>query len=587
MKKITYALILLTITTFQLKSQKQLEHPKKMHKDAEGKLFINKNQPMYLFLGTDPNNRSEAKKLESEASEKYANPFYFDSEGLNTVRTPSQVDPVTKQLVYPIADIVFEVYADGIAPKTNSQFLNTKTYTKENVRYFGPSLKVTLRSSDKTSGIENIYYSINGSPYQIYTDSLSFNEEQEYTVKYYAVDFVGNVEEVNVQKFTIDKTPPSHNWKFGGETSGKTVSGRSLIELMATDAKSGVKNIKYQIDDKPVRLYSAPIALSQINTGEHDFKYWIEDNVGNIAGEDNGTDKEVKVYAFIVDDVNPTTSANVEGDQYAGSKYLYVSTRSKCKLDGEDDQLGINKITYSFNNKKLDNVYESPIAFETANGPQAVFFQSYDMVANKSNIETLVVYMDNEEPITGIDFKGPQFFNRDTMFINSKTELLLKAEDNASGIKETSYSIDNGESNIGTTFSIKDDGFHTISFETTDNVNNKETTKESEVVVDNVGPEIYVNFSIKPIRKVVENGKEINVYPPFVKMYIGATDYKCGTNSIWYSIDGSTKTKYSSSGSPADMEKFKTEKVYSVVIDATDNLGNKMSKEIQFKVAKK
>ncbi len=586
MKRIIYTVILLTSPLFLLIAQQQLQHPQKMFKDSDGKLYVNKKQPMYLFLGTDPNDKSSANKLESEQSAEYSNPFYFDTEGRNTVRTPSKVDPETKQLIYPIEDVVFEVYADGIAPTTDSKYYNAPTSYIDKTRYYGKALKVFLTSKDATSGTDKIYYSIDEQPYQEFKDSLSFNEEKEYKLSYYSVDNVGNVEDISTEIFTVDKTPPIANWKLDGEVSGNVASGRSFIEIFAKDEVSGIKHIKYQIDDKTPRKYTSKIPLSLIANGNHDFKFWVEDNVGNITDKDNSANNDIKIFAFIVDKVAPTASALVEGDQYAGN-YLYVSARSRCKLTGEDDQLGISKIIYSINNKALDSKYNEPFSFINEQGPQAIYYRSFDMVANKSSIGTLVVNVDNEEPITGIDFKGPQLFNRDTMFINSKTDIILLNEDNASGVQKTEYKVDNGATVTGTKFNIEEDGLHKITFTSTDNVNNKEQEKESEVVVDNVGPEIYVNFSIKPIRKVVEDGKEINVYPPFVKMYIGATDVHCGTNSIWYSIDGGTKKNYAISGSPADVQMFKKEKVYNVTIDANDNLGNKNSKEITFRVAKK
>ncbi|MBI9065238.1 MAG: hypothetical protein JEZ14_24855 [Marinilabiliaceae bacterium] len=106
-------------------------------------------------------------------------------------------------------------------------------------------------------------------------------------------------------------------------------------------------------------------------------------------------------------------------------------------------------------------------------------------------------------------------------------------------------------------------------------------------MVDNKGPEVYINFSIKPIRTETHESELIEVYPPYVKMYIGATDQQCGTKSIHYSIDGGTRKNYTSSGSPADVELFQEEKLYSVVVEATDKLGNSSQRPITFRIAKK
>ena len=65
-------------------AQEPQTHPMKMFTDTDGKLYINKTQPMYLFLGTsaDP---TQVEKLPSQSTPKYANPFYFDTEGRNTI----------------------------------------------------------------------------------------------------------------------------------------------------------------------------------------------------------------------------------------------------------------------------------------------------------------------------------------------------------------------------------------------------------------------------------------------------------------------------------------------------------------------
>lgn len=64
-------------------SQEQLKHTPKMYKSSDGKLYMNKSQPMYLWISTSPGNESEKIRLESEKHKKYSNPFYFDTEGYN------------------------------------------------------------------------------------------------------------------------------------------------------------------------------------------------------------------------------------------------------------------------------------------------------------------------------------------------------------------------------------------------------------------------------------------------------------------------------------------------------------------------
>ncbi len=589
MKNVCLAISILILTVANGMAQNPLSHPKKMYRNAEGRLFANKNQAMYLMLSTSPGTSGDAEQLKSESGPKYANPFYFDSEGLNTIRTPSQVDPESKELVYPIQDVVFEIYADGMAPKTTVKFLNAPKHLKNDSSYFGRNLKVAFSAYDKTSGCENTYYSINGANFQAYNDTLSFEKEGSYHLKYYSVDNVGNVEELTQKLFVVDRAAPTVNWKMQGDVSGDVVSARSKIELIAFDGESGVEKIVYQLNDNKVQTYTQPIALSAINSGNHEFKFWAIDNVGNRSDLNNSASGNVGTsatsFSFIIDYDPPEAFASIINDSYQG-KNLFVSERSLCQLDAKDNQLVVDRIMFGGSKLEIKELYEEPFAFNADKTSQTIYFQSYDMVENRSKVGQLAVVMDKEAPMTGIDFKGPQFFTRDTLFINQSTEIKLFAEDDGSGVQSTMFSTNKSEFKEGKTLKLKDEGWYVLSFYSSDNVNNKEVYKTSEICVDNEGPDVFINFSIKPTRQESINGEDINIYPPFVKLYIGATDKHCGTKSIYYSIDGGPKKNYSSNGSPADLELFKEEKVYSVEVEAKDKLGNTKLKTLNFKIAK-
>ncbi len=589
MKKYLSSICILLLLVVSTQAQQQANHPMKMYRNKDGRLFANKHQPMYLMLSTSPGTNGDTQALKSESTPKYADPFYFDSEGLNTIRTPSQVDPETKQLIYPLADVVFEVYADGIAPSTKCNFNKAQKHIKNDTLFFGSGLEITLMASDKTSGVEATYYSLNGAPFKVAEEIIRINEEKSYSLKFYSVDHVGNVEKAQEQQFIVDKTAPSVSWKLVGDVSGEIVSARSKIELMAMDKSSGVKHIKYQLNEGPVKTYYKPIELSAIENGNHDFKFWASDKVGNRSDGSNHMEDiaggGTTAFSFVIDYDPPTATASVSGDQYQDD-YLYVSERSRCVLDAKDNNLVIDRTMYGSNRVEIDNQYSEPFAFDTEKELQHIYFHSFDVVENKSKAGKLSVFMDTEAPLTGIDFKGPQFFNRDTLFINKTTKINLFVEDNASGVQKTMVSINKGEEKVTTNFNLTDEGLYEIIFFSLDNVNNKEVAKTSQVYVDNEGPEVFINFGIKPTRQESIEGENIKVYPPFVKLYIGATDLHCGTESIHYGIDGGTKKNYNGNGSPSSMELFKEEKVYSVEVEAKDKLGNLSLKTLKFKVSK-
>jgi len=190
-------------------AQQQLDHQKRTYHDADGNLYWNKELPVYIYLSTSES--SEKIKLNSKISKNYTNPFYFDTEGMNTVRTPHAVDPKTKKMVSPLQDIIFEVYADGIAPATNSTFSPAPKYVKSGTIYYGKGLTVSLKSTDAVSGVEKTYYSINGEGYQAYSSDIAMNQEGNYSFKYYAADNVGNAENPSTRTYIVDLTSPQSN----------------------------------------------------------------------------------------------------------------------------------------------------------------------------------------------------------------------------------------------------------------------------------------------------------------------------------------------------------------------------------------
>ena len=193
--KLTIAFLLFVVCVpVTSQAQSQLDHQKKIYQSPEGKLYFNKSLPIYLRMSTSPEENAPSYLLQSEDSKAYTNPMFLDTEGYNTLRSPSKVDTITRKPIYPLEDIIFEIYADSKAPNTTISYGKKKYYKKDTILYFGTKLKISLTSRDLTTGVEDIYYSLNKAAYQKYTDTIDLNDETNYTIKYYAVDKVGNVE---------------------------------------------------------------------------------------------------------------------------------------------------------------------------------------------------------------------------------------------------------------------------------------------------------------------------------------------------------------------------------------------------------
>jgi len=73
--------------------------------------------------------------------------------------------------------------------------------------YCENDIELTLESKDFSSGLYNIYYSLNDAEYAVYQKPIKLENEKEFKFKFYAIDNVGNIEtlqeKVVVTGFTL------------------------------------------------------------------------------------------------------------------------------------------------------------------------------------------------------------------------------------------------------------------------------------------------------------------------------------------------------------------------------------------------
>ena len=299
-----------------------------------------------------------------------------------------------------------------------------------------------------------------------------------------------------------------------------------------------------------------------------------------MEGGDGGA--KASVFKFYLDKIPPVPTHEVKGDQHQG-RYFYVSPRTTFALAATDNKAGVKNIYYRIDGGERVT-YNSEFKMTNKHGVHNVKYDANDLVENLSGNHYINVFMDNEGPETGIIYSNPQFMDRDTLFITSKSNISLKTRDDASGVKSVEYSIDGAGFKAYDQFTLPNEGYHTINFRSTDNVNNKETEKESSCYADNTAPEIFIKFSIKAIG----SKKGLPVYPNYTRMYVAATDKKVGTESIQYAMDGAALQLYSSPQTldASEMSRFKKNKKYSVKVVSKDKLGNMSEETIEFYVGK-
>ena len=562
----------LLISAF-IHGQDQLNHEKKIYVSPEGKTYINKSLPLYLRIATSPDENAKTWLLHSEETSKYANPMYLDTEGYNTFRSPSAVDTVTKKVVYPIQDIIFEVYSDSRAPVTRIDYGEAKTYSKENKLFVNGRVELTLTSTDAMSGLENIYCSIDKAPYTRYSGPLKLEDEKEYQIKYYAVDNVGNVEPLHELVINIDKSTPTTVHEISGDLHENVISARSKITLKSDDGSGiGTESILYKIDDGQEKKYVSPILAAYLGQGDHKLTYYAVDKVNN-REEDN-------VFEFYVDKTPPVIVQEIIGKSFFSGGKEYSSGRSQLKLTTFDNKAGIKEVYYSLNAGEYQK-YERPVYLSNVTGRLTVKAYALDNVNNKkesieSGDKTSMPYVDLAGPIIKHHFNGPVFIYRDTVFISRNTKIGLTASDSESGLERIEYKIDDDSVRIfQDEFSVKESGIHNVFITCYDNVENS-SPSQFVLIVDNKGPEIFATFSVNPSGKLTLTDKVLDVYPSHAVLFLSSTDDVVGFDQMLYSVKGAPEKKYAGGISNFVIGE------YNIVIRADDKLGNETKKDIAF-----
>ena len=255
-------LSILMLVPLMLAAQNQLTHKKKIFVAVDGKMYCHKSLPIYVRISNSPDDTATSYLLKSEQTPKYSNPMYLDAEGWNSVRSPSAVDTITKQMVFPEQDIIFDIYADSKSPYSSLVFNRSAVISRKNKFMSKGSLTIEVKASDELSGVEGIYVSLDGGAYQKQTARIILDKEKTYTIKYYAADNVGNVEQPKTEVFVVDLGNPMSDVEIFGDSHGTVISGRSQIKLKSNDSISGTASIRYRLDNQKETIYTSPIYAS-------------------------------------------------------------------------------------------------------------------------------------------------------------------------------------------------------------------------------------------------------------------------------------------------------------------------------------
>jgi hypothetical protein len=336
-----------------------------------------------------------------------------------------------------------------------------------NAGWYKAAVQITLNASDNLSGVGATYYSVDGGAAQTYNGTFSFGTEGTHTITFWSKDNAGNVEDKtgNSMTFKIDTTAPVVTGAATTAPNGNGwYTGDVTIHWTCSDATSGIAG-------------TCPADSTISGEGSN---LGASASVSDLAG--NSTTRTIS--GIQIDRTAPTTSASVPDAPPSG----WYKAAVQVTLTGHDALSDVDATYYSVDGGAAQT-YNGAFSFGTE-GTHTITFWSKD---NAGNVETagapITLKIDKTAPTTTvINPISPD----SGWFVTSGIPFAFDANDNASGIDATYYTIDSSApKTYGEPFTANlSTGSHTVTYWSVDIAGNTEATQSLRLQVDTLPPTI-------------------------------------------------------------------------------------------------
>lgn len=206
---------------------------------------------------------------------------------------------------------------------------------------------------------------------------------------------------------------------------------------------------------------------------------------------------DLNILLTPIDITPPTTQIDKGQPHYidpSGNTYVTSATSFTLTADDGPDGSGVAATCYRYYNVANPppewTDYSAPFNFTgLEDGKYSIDFYSIDNVGNAEIPKTQEVTLDNTPPTTTLTIGEPKYIS-DKTYVTPDTPFTLEATDIGSGVYTTAYRIYSatyysGWQNYSAPFKLTSltDGTYTIEYNSTDNVQNTETTHAINVTL--------------------------------------------------------------------------------------------------------
>ncbi|WP_066321044.1 hypothetical protein [Bacillus sp. FJAT-29814] len=355
--------------------------------------------------------------------------------------------------------------------------------------------------------------------------------------------------------------------RFGKSSYSNVVVAEVVPVLPAPEAsKPQVKGDKINLSWEPVEKAASYNVYKEVN-GERVLVGTTKDpNYTVPTPEEEGT-HEYLIVPVTEDGIESIDYATVTVDIEKAFDVTPPVTAAETNLEwskddvtvtlsATDDLSGVKSTYHSINGN--DFVEGTSVTLDKQ-GVHTVSFYSVDNAGNVEEVKSVDVKVDKEAPKTVI--------NASAYWYNKDVNVELTATDNLSGVKTTYYSVNGSGFIEGTSFALEEEGVHSVSFYSVDNVGNVEEVRTVEVKIDKEAPKTTANTTG-------------DWYNQDVVLELTAVDNLSGVHSTYYSVNGSDFQE----GTSIVLDK---KGVNTITFYSIDNAGNIEEKQtVEFKVDK-
>lgn len=308
---------------------------------------------------------------------------------------------------------------------------------------------IWLEFLDNISGVAVTRFSFNNEPEKVYSGGkidFRYLQEGENTLIFYSIDNVKNTETKKIFEFFFDKSAPIIATDILGDRfivdDRIYFSGRTKLKLTAVDNKTGIKALRYAINDLNFKDYSEPFYLPS-QQGIHIIRYYAVDSLDNSTADlKNLRFEEFKhnTSKIFVDLTGPSLDHAFDGPNYTSRDTVFINDKTRIRLSFVDAESGPKHLAYAKDKNPSEIDYMSPFTISEP-GWHTIQIVGYDNVNNR-NQRTFGFVVDNQPPAIDYRFSVQPIGKRNGLDVYAPfVALYLAPHDDLSGVDKVTWSL--------------------------------------------------------------------------------------------------------------------------------------------------